>query len=203
VCDYYSESTTFSDALLSSAVLWSSVIWWQHRFVDGLWLNWEAGILTGEIVDVSGSPSHLSLREERINGRIVSGSFTVTRGVCEVYGGGRHYGRDDYSPEVWFGLKKEISRERRGRVEFVYQTARFSLWEHAGFPEFHFGMEEKVSELVQLRYGFAAVHEPPLFCLTLGCGVSSEILSLDTAVASYFFQNENAVQLMIGMSTRL
>gem|GEM_PF-4325965 len=203
VRDYYCESTTSSGAHFSSELLWSNVIWWQHRLTDRIWLNWETGILAGEIVNVSGSPPHLFLREDRVSGGVVSGSFAVSRGSSEIYGGARHYGIDRYSPLVWIGLRKEISADRRGRVELVYETARSSCSEDSDFPEFHFGMEEKVSEAVWVRYGFAVVQAPTLFCLTLGCGVSREMLSLDTAVASYLLENENALQLMIGISTRL
>lgn len=203
VRDYYCRFTTFSGVLVSSGALWSNAIWWKHRVFTRVLLNLEVGILAGEIVNVCGSHPYLFFRRERVSGRILGSSFTLTQEFYEIYGGVRHYDRDEHPSEIWLGLRREISPVRNGRLELAYHPMHPSARKNSEFPEFHFGMEEEISKAVWLRYGFATMPSPVLFCLTFGCGVRDEMLSLDTALGSYFFENEAMVRLMVGLSARL
>lgn len=200
--DYNYRLATSTRVLISSGALWDNSIWWRHRLLARVSLNLEAGILTGKIVDLRGSNSHHFLRERRVGGRILGSSITVTQTRCETYGGLRYYLGDEQSPDVWVGCRREISPVRNGRLEVAYRPSNYSIRRNSNFPEFHFGIEEKISE-VWLRYGFATLLSPALFCVMVGCGLSDEILNVDIAIGSHFFENETMVKLLITLTTKL
>ncbi len=202
--DHHYRVPTSAGIVLSSGTLWNNSIWWKHRLSTRFLLKLEAGVLTGEMVKVANCNSHLFLRKRRANGNILSGSLALTQEFCETYGGIRYCNRGGEHPsETWIGFRKEVAESRLVGVEIVCCVNSNSIKGSSGLPEVHFGVEEKISEVVRLRYGFAAEPSPSLFCLTVGCGLNNEMVGVDTAVGAYFVEKKGMVQLMVTLSTRL